>query len=76
MVIVTRIEDFLPLGKKFIYHNFMNNAIRKKLSHWRGSFKGFKYLKDLKQQLANGGTCLIKASHSMNFETIFKELKK
>ena len=48
MVIVTRIEDFLPLGKKFIYHNFMNRAIRKKLGKWRGSFKGFKYLKDLK----------------------------
>ena len=48
VVIVTRIEDFLPLGKKFIYHNFMNNAIRKKLGKWRGSFKGFTYLKDLK----------------------------
>ena len=47
-VIVTRIEDFLPLGKKFIYHNFMNKAIRKKLGKWRGSFPGFKYLKDLK----------------------------
>ena len=47
-IIVTRIEDFLPLGKKFIYHNFMNNAIRRKLGKWRGSFKGFKYLKDLK----------------------------
>ena len=48
IVIVTRIEDFLPLGKKFIYHNFMNRAIRKKLGKWRGSFKGFTYLKDLK----------------------------
>ncbi len=48
IVIVTRIEDFLPLGKKFIYHNFMNNAIRKKLGRWRGSFKGFTYLKDFK----------------------------
>ena len=48
MVIVTRIEDYLPLGKKFIYHNFMNNAIRRKLGKWRGSFKGFNYLKDLK----------------------------
>lgn len=47
-VIVTRIEDFLPLGKKFIYHNFMNKAIRKKLGKWRGSFPGFKYLKDFK----------------------------
>ncbi len=48
MIYVTRIEDFLPLGKKFIYHNFMNYAIRKKLGKWRGSFKGFNYLKDLK----------------------------
>ena len=48
MVIVTRIEDFLPLGKKFIYHNFMNKAIRKTLGKFRGSFKGFTYLKDLK----------------------------
>ena len=48
VVIVTRIEDFLPFGKKFIYHNFMNNAIRRKLGKWRGSFKGFTYLKDLK----------------------------
>ena len=47
-VIVTRIEDFLPAGKKFIYHNFMNNAIRKKLGKWRGSFPGFTYLKDFK----------------------------
>ena len=48
MIYVTRVEDFLPSGKKFVYHNFMNNAIRKKLGKWRGSFKGFKYLKDLK----------------------------
>ena len=48
IVIVTRIEDFLPSGKKLIYHNFMNNAIRRKLGKWRGSFKGFTYLKDLK----------------------------
>ena len=48
MIYVTRVEDFLPKGKKFIYHNFMNNAIRKKLGKWRGSFPGFKYLKDLK----------------------------
>ena len=48
MIYVTRIEDFLPLGKKFIYHNFMNFAIRRKLGKWRGQFKGFKYLKDLK----------------------------
>ena len=48
IVIVTRVEDFLPLGKKFLYHNFMNNAIRRKLGKWRGSFKGFKYLHKLK----------------------------
>ncbi len=48
MVIVTRVEDSLPAFSKFIYHNFMNNAIRKKLGRWRGSFKGFTYLKDLK----------------------------
>ena len=48
MIYVTRVEDFLPLGKKFIYHNFMNNAIRRKLGRWRGQFKGFNYLKDLK----------------------------
>ena len=47
-IYVTRIEDFLPVGKKFMYHNFMNNAIRRKLGKWRGSFPGFKYLKDLK----------------------------
>ena len=47
-IFVTRIEDFLPAGKKFVYHNFMNNAIRRKLGKWRGSFKGFNYLKDLK----------------------------
>jgi len=29
---------------------------------------------ELKKQLAQGGTCLLKASRSMNFETIFKEL--
>ena len=48
MIYVTRVEDFLPAGKKFVYHNFMNNAIRRKLGRWRGQFKGFKYLKDLK----------------------------
>ena len=48
MVIVTRIEDFLPAGKKSFYHNFMNFAIRRKLGKWRGSFKGFTYLKDFK----------------------------
>ena len=46
-IYVTRIEDFLPQGKKFIYHNFYNNKIRKKLGKWRGKFKGFNYVKDL-----------------------------
>ena len=48
MIIVTRVEDFLPAGKKWIYHTFMNRSIRKTLGKWRGSFKGFKYLKDYK----------------------------
>ena len=47
-IYVTRVEDYLPLGKKFIYHNFMNRAIRRKLGKWRGQFKGFKYFHDLK----------------------------
>ena len=53
MIIVTRVEDFLPLGKKMIYHTFMNKNIRKTLGKWRGSFKGFKYLKDLKPMHKN-----------------------
>ena len=47
-VYVCRVEDYLPPMKKFIYHNFMNNAIRKKLGKFRGSFKGFKYIYKLK----------------------------
>lgn len=47
-IYATRVEDFLPPIKKFVYHNFMNRAIRKKLGKWRGSFKGFKYFHDLK----------------------------
>ena len=47
-IYVTRVEDFLPLGKKFIYHNFMNFAIRRKLGKWRGQFKGFNYFYQLK----------------------------
>lgn len=47
-VYVCRVEDYLPPIKKFIYHNFMNNAIRKKLGKFRGSFKGFKYIYKLK----------------------------
>ena len=46
-IFVTRIEDYLPLGKKIIYH-FMNKNIRHKLGKWRGSFDGFKYLYQLK----------------------------
>jgi long-chain acyl-CoA synthetase len=29
-IVVTRVEDFLPLGKRIIYHAFMNVRIRKK----------------------------------------------
>lgn len=47
-IVVTRIEDHLPLGKKIFYHTFMNRAIRRKLGPWRGSFKGFDYLKSHK----------------------------
>ena len=43
-VVVTRIEDYLPPIKRFIYHTFMNRNIRRKLGKWRGSFKGFRYL--------------------------------
>ena len=46
-VYVTRIEDYLPSVSKFIYHNFMNNKIRKKLGKTRG-FKGFNYFHNLK----------------------------
>ncbi len=42
MIIVTRVEDYLPLGKKLIYH-FLNRRIRYKLGRFRGKFKGFKY---------------------------------
>ena len=47
-VYVCRVEDFLPLPKRFIYHSFMNNQIRKKLGKFRGYFKGFKYIYKLK----------------------------
>ena len=43
-IYVTRIEDDLPSLQKFIYHNFYNNKIRRKLGKWRGKFDGFKYL--------------------------------
>ena len=49
-VYVTRIEDDLPLFSKFIYHNFMNFRIRKKLGRLpaRFRFSGFKYTYQLK----------------------------
>ena len=41
---------------------------------WYGK-KPAEWIEDLKKLLhQKGGTCLIKASHSMNFETIFKEI--
>ena len=46
IVIVTRVEDFLPLSKKIVYH-MMNSKIRKKLGKWRGKFKGFSYFHKL-----------------------------
>ena len=49
-VYVTRIEDDLPLFSKFVYHNFMNFRIRKKLGKLPSRFKfnGFKYTYQLK----------------------------
>ena len=49
-IYVTRIEDDLPLFSKFIYHNFMNFRIRKKLGKLpkRFRFSGFKYTYQLK----------------------------
>ena len=44
-IYVTRVENFLPPVAKFIYHNFMNNKIRKKLGKAR-KFDGFKYFHD------------------------------
>lgn len=46
-IIVTRVEDYLPPLKRFIYHTFLNRKIRKKLSKAR-KFEGFTYLHDLK----------------------------
>lgn len=48
MVIVTRVEDYLPLGKKIIYH-FLNRKIRYKLGRFRGKFKGFNYYHKIKK---------------------------
>ena len=47
-VFVTRVEDYLPLPKRIIYHFFMNFAIRRKLGKFRGSFKGFNYVHKLR----------------------------
>ena len=49
-IYVTRIEDDLPFFSKFIYHNFMNFRIRKKLGKLPSRFKfdGFKYTYQLK----------------------------
>ena len=49
-IYVTRIEDDLPLLSKFIYHNFMNFRIRRKLGKMPKHFKfdGFKYTYQLK----------------------------
>ena len=38
----------LPLGKKIVYHCFMNNQIRKKLGKFRSYFNGFTYLHTFK----------------------------
>ena len=45
-IIVTRVEDYLPLPKKIVYH-FMNSEIRKELGRYR-NFVGFNYLYQLK----------------------------
>ena len=48
-VYVTRIEDDLPIFKKFIYHFFMNFKIRKKLAKRKDiNFPGFNYVNELK----------------------------
>ena len=47
-VIITRVEDDLPLVKKVIYHSFMNKKIAEKLGRYRSYFPGFTYLRDLK----------------------------
>ncbi len=47
-IYVTRVEDYLPIAKKNFYHIFMNKDIRKKLGKFRGKFKGFNYVYQLK----------------------------
>ena len=48
-VFVTRVEDDLPLLKRFAYHFFMNFKIRKKLGKQKSiRFPGFNYVSELK----------------------------
>ena len=47
-IFVTRIEDHLPLFKKFSYHTFMNFRIRKKLGKFPPKFAGFNYVHTLR----------------------------
>ncbi len=56
-ILVTRVEDYLPLYKRVIYH-FLNRDIRKTLGRFRGKFKGFTYLHSLKKtgELKNAKT--------------------
>lgn len=54
-IYVCRVEDHLPLIKKFIYHTFLNFRIRKKLKkQWK--FEGFKYAYKLKSKHKNTET--------------------
>lgn len=54
---VSRVEDFLPVVSKQIYHTFMNFRIRRKLKkNWR--FKGFKYFHQLKGKTSKSSTVL------------------
>lgn len=61
-IVVTRIEDHLPLFKKIFYHTFMNRAIQRKLGPWRGSFKGFDLLKNHKPS----GTKVVSVNNDPN----------
>ncbi len=47
-IYVTRIEDYLPWGKRFIYHTFKDRHVRKDLGKYRNEFEGFKYAHELK----------------------------
>ena len=48
MVIVTRVEDYLPLFPKIIYH-FLNRKIRSKLGRYTNKFHGFNYFHKMKK---------------------------